>query len=379
LDCNNLNVIGFPFTRIGRGIVSLNLFRALKEAGCHPKIVDISSKSNNKDVDIENELKPYLQEFPTGKINIFVINGDQIKSTERIIGSFPENSYNIIYPAWELGDYPEDWLKNFSLFNEIWVPSNFIKDSIDHKTRKPLYLIPHPVNTRMPFYLNRNYFGIKNTSYTFLFFFDFRSYIERKNPFGMLKAFEILCEENPYMDIQAIIKVIGGERSSKAGSDYLNFLDQIKKNVFNDRIHLINKQLSEIEIRNLIRCTDCFVSLHRSEGFGLGLAEAMCLGKPVIGTGYSGNLQFMNSDNSFLVNYELVPVQNGQYPYSDNQFWANPDVYHASLLMENLIKEPKIGEDIGMKAKLSIDHEISYLSIGLAMKKRIVEIMETSN
>ncbi len=246
-----------------------------------------------------------------------------------------------------------------------------MKASMEQNLQIPINLVHHPINTKVPYYQNRRYFGIKDNAYTFLFLFDFRSYIERKNPFAMINAFEKLCLKNPYIDVQAVIKVSGGDRSSKAGNDYLKFLNQIKGNHIKEKITLIDKELSEIEIRNLIRCTDCFVSLHRSEGFGLGLAEAISLGKPVIGTGYSGNMDFMNKNNSFLVDYELIAVQSEQYPFSENQYWAEPDLEQAVEYMDNLVKNPELGIKTGEKARLWIQKEFSYLSLGLRIKSNL--------
>ncbi len=115
LNSKDVNIIGFPFTKIGRGIVSLNIFRALKEAGFPPRVCDLSSKTKKKDKELENELNSFLVDFPEGKINVFVINGDQIESTQKIVGKYPQDSYNIIYPAWELSDYPDEWLKKFNI------------------------------------------------------------------------------------------------------------------------------------------------------------------------------------------------------------------------------------------------------------------------
>src|SRR5512136_3068638 len=101
-----------------------------------------------------------------------------------------------------------------------------------------------------------------------------------------------------------------------------------------DRVIVIWKVFSDNEMRNLIRCCDCFVSLHRSEGFGLGMAEAMYMGKPVIATAYSGNLAFMNESISCLVDYKLIPVEEGQYPFPKGQVWADPDLDQAAYFVQ---------------------------------------------
>jgi len=109
---------------------------------------------------------------------------------------------------------------------------------------------------------------------------------------------------------------------------------------FADRITIIETTLSGNEVANLIRCSDCFVSLHRSEGFGRGPAEAMFFGKPVIATGWSGNMDYMWPGTAFPVRYTLVPVGRGAYPCADGQVWAEPDVAHAAQLLAGLIDDP---------------------------------------
>lgn len=104
-------------------------------------------------------------------------------------------------------------------------------------------------------------------------------------------------------------------------------------------IIFINKYLTDLQTTSLLNISDCYVSLHRSEGLGLPMAEAMLLGKPVIATNYSGNLEFMNASNSFLVNYTMTSV-NDNYTNSDkDSFWANPDLFHASKLMKKVYSE----------------------------------------
>jgi glycosyltransferase involved in cell wall biosynthesis len=112
--------------------------------------------------------------------------------------------------------------------------------------------------------------------------------------------------------------------------------------------------MEDNDIKNLIRCWDCFVSLHRSEGFGRGLSEAMYLGKPVIATAYSGNMDFMTLENSLPVNYQLVNVPNGAYPFGEGQVWAEPDLEDAVNHMLRLIDDSSLGRGMGQRASLTI-------------------------
>jgi len=158
--------------------------------------------------------------------------------------------------------------------------------------------------------------------------FDLKSYLDRKNPIGALKAFKKFHESSPYSDTIFVIKI---NNATDKPNDYQRFIEELNDlELPAGKFIIIDTILKDNEIKNLVRCCDSFVSLHRSEGFGKGMAEAMFFGKPVIATNYSGNLNFMNSSNSCLVNYNLISVKEGSYPYAQNQVWAEPDIEHAA-------------------------------------------------
>jgi glycosyltransferase involved in cell wall biosynthesis len=141
-------------------------------------------------------------------------------------------------------------------------------------------------------------------------------------------------------------------------------------------VTVINGTLYDLEMKSLIWITDCFVSLHRSEGFGRGLSEAMALGKPVIATAYSGNMDFCSEETAFLVPYSLIGVRPGEYPHWRMQHWADPDVEIATKIMRELIDDPKKGRDKGERARLRLMTDFSYLAIGLRYQRRIDELMQ---
>ena len=195
-----------------------------------------------------------------------------------------------------------------------------------------------------------------------------RSYVERKNPWAVIDAFKNAKEKNSRIKSKLVLKV-HGQGNNQLLSKLKARLDQ-----FVDDIIVIDHLLDDNEVKNLIRCSDCFISLHRSEGYGRGMAEAMALAKPVIATAYSGNLDFMNENNSLLVDYKLIPVKQGEYPHGNGQVWADPDIGMASSLMEKLMNDPEIGRKIGKRARVDILKDFSYLATGIRMIDRISEI-----
>jgi len=142
------------------------------------------------------------------------------------------------------------------------------------------------------------------------------------------------------------------------------------------RTVLIERSLTDDETKNLVLCCDCFVSLHRSEGIGRFLSEAMYLGKPVIATGWSGNMDFMNPDVACLVSYRLVPVRDGEYPFWQDQMWADPAVDEAVGWMVRLIDQPRWGRLLGERASRHIRSQFSCRAIGLHYVDRLREIWD---
>ena len=180
--------------------------------------------------------------------------------------------------------------------------------------------------------------------------------------------YEILKKRLPLSDIQLVLKVKDG------GGSAADWVAPIRE--ANPEIVTIERPLTGFETRSLINSSDCFVSLHRSEGFGRGLAEAMSLGKLVLGTGWSGNLDFMTADNSLLVNYVLRSLEKDEYPYADGQFWAEPDVDHAATLLEEVLKSGNLGHDVARKGKADVEISCSFRAVGVRTLRRIKQILE---
>ena len=301
-------------------------------------------------------------------IELYCINADQIPlflSPPKLSKNL--NKYRIGYWFWELSNFPIDWLEAFDYVDEIWVPTNFIQETVSKATNKPVIHIPVAVE----FDISRNYhrkeFGLPNKDFLYLFSYDFHSFSSRKNPRGVLKAFLEEFDKSGE-NVGLVIKTIYGEHHSE---DFNALLELTRGD---DRIHVINKGLSRDEMYGLIGVCDCYVSLHRSEGFGLGMAEAMYLGKPVIGTGYSGNLDFMNTTNSGLVDFELISVGYGEYPHANGQVWANPSIKNARVLMRKVFSDQNFRERIAGNGKATIMEYHSFQRVGGEIVKRLSEI-----
>lgn len=367
-----LHVVGHPSAPIGMGEHARSVFKALREAGEQPSLVDIYGPGEVRDEALIRTYAPYLSPMLGSGINIFCINGDEVGQAFSVLKDrnlHAAGARNIIYPAWELSNYPAEWGRVLDCFDEVWAPSEFIADCLGRATSTPVVHMPLACEIGTRGLLSRRYFAIPESSYTFFFAFDFLSYIERKNPFAVLEAFGRAVEERPEADIRLVLKLNNADRRPEA-------FELLKEAYlpFRDRVVLIKGQLTDLEMKALMWLSDCFVSLHRSEGFGRGISEAMVLGKPVITTGYSGNMDFCTPETAMLVPYDLIPVGPGEYPHWQGQQWADADVEAAAAHMVALVDDPEIGRKIGNRARAHMLSNFSFLERGTAYSKRCEEL-----
>lgn len=363
-------VIGHPFAPSGRGEDVRAVFRALKAAGLSALIRDVYGLNNPRDPDHVAEFGEHLTQRLSDTVNIYILNGDEVEqATAHMRTETPATSYKIVYPAWELAKYPPKWAELLDRFDEIWAPSTFTSQSLASAVTKPVHYLPLPSEVAVSTFLGRRYFDIPESAFVFLFMFDFTSYMQRKNPFAVLEAFERYGRRHPFNDVCLVFKV-NNPRERK--QDFQEFQKRCQASPA--RVIIIEKTLSDNEIKNLVRNCDCFVSLHRSEGFGRGLSEAMFLGKPVIATSYSANMDFMTTDTSCLVGYNLIPVQSGQYPFPSGQVWADANVDETVDLMERLVADRVLGQRIGERASRHIRCHFGYRATGIKYVDRLSQI-----
>jgi glycosyltransferase involved in cell wall biosynthesis len=298
------------------------------------------------------------------RVNIFHINADQMPVAFKHLGrDLFDGRYNIGFWHWELPEFPEEWTGSFKLVDEVWVPSRFVQDSIARKSPVPVVRIPHAIEINCPPDIDRRYFNLPE-SFLFLAMYDVYSQQERKNPRSVIEAFQKTFGPGDF-SAGLVLKVTNPRYQPEEISQLKEMVGSYKN------IYLIDEVLKRQELNALINVIDCFVSLHRSEGFGLGLAEAMYLGKPVIGTNWSSNIDFMNSQNSCPVNYQIIKVGQDHGPYKAHQFWAEPDVEHASYFMKKLATDSHFHQMIGSSGQKTIHTEYSPKVVGRMIKDRL--------
>ncbi len=302
------------------------------------------------------------------RVNLVQINADQvIPYAKTRPDTFFKDRYTIGSWEWELSDFPEAWYEAFQYLDEVWVPSSFTQEAIACISPIPVVKIPHAIDVvevTEPSQ-DRQSFGIPAENYIFLFMFDFESFCARKNPEGLIAAFREAFQTES--NVTLVIKTAHSKR-------HLADLKQLQILSQGSNIILLDEVMSKDQIHSLLYHADCYVSLHRCEGYGLTIAEAMSFGKPVIATGYSGNMDFMTAENSYPVGYELVEIDRDYGPYRKGWVWAEPDLKQAARLMRYVYEHPEEAVVKGLAAKA---HIIKYFSpdvIQAAYQKRLDHI-----
>lgn len=296
--------------------------------------------------------------------NIMCVNANETDNVMKFYGRQKFSSkYNIGIWFWELEDY-FPFPKAADKLNEIWACSSFCAKTFRKFTDKPVIEIPYPfqqgwTDLNDPQKIRHEY-GISDDTFIFYYIFDFYSCVERKNPEGAINAFNLFRSQYPNKKTKLILKASNGK--------FFNYeLHRLQKKI-NENIILINKSLSTNELMSLVNAADCCLSLHRSEGLGLNIMEAMALGKQVIATNYGGITDIMDETNAYPVNYKKTPIQKAFGPYRPGELWTEPDVAHAAELM-NLVYTDR-NEDKTTKAKIDIQNLLEKAE--KTFKKRLV-------
>lgn len=264
--------------------------------------------------------------------SIAVVNADQFGFLVADLGRPALASrYTIGYWFWELDVIPPHMRSAIAHVDEIWTGSTFIRDAFRAVTVKPVHSLPPLLELPLASDRDRASFGLEPDQFVFVCTFDFFSVAERKNPLGVIEAFRRAFGDRD--DVQLVVKSTnGGRRPSQ-----LERLRACSDGLAN--IRLVDAHFSRPDQMALLREADAVVSLHRSEGLGLHLAEAMALGTPVVATRYSGNLDFMDDANSFLVDAGLVPIEHGEGVYPGSARWADPDLDQAAAIMRSMVDD----------------------------------------
>jgi glycosyltransferase involved in cell wall biosynthesis/SAM-dependent methyltransferase len=367
-----VEVAGFLRSGLGLGEAARLYVEALRAAGVpvHTTTVDLNmprhKTAQEKTVEFED-----VEHAGARPISLICVNAPELGQFRAQVGdAFFDRPRNVGSWAWEVDKVPSEWLPMFGVFDEIWVYSRYVADNLTASAaparvvRVPLPIVEPAVEGPPPD------LGIPD-KFTFLFMFDFFSTLKRKNPLGLIGAFKRAF--SPGEGPQLLLKSFNGDYKpdrlaevQRAAADHPD-------------IHVVDRYVTGSEKDALVAACDCYVSLHRAEGFGLTLGEAMVLGKPVIATNFSGNTDFMTPRNSYLVNWSLTRVGEGGDNYPADGHWAQPDLDHAAALMREVWENSDAARERGAKAREEVLRDWSLEAIGEIARARLEAIAPRSS
>jgi glycosyltransferase involved in cell wall biosynthesis len=355
-----VNVVGYLCDETGVGESARTTMRALHDQGYPVARTMVKSDTARKN---DRSVMHFPKGHPHG-VNLFYVNADQMNVVYEELGpSFFADKYNIAYWAWELDRFPDAWLDRFQHLDEIWVGSRFVQNTLAHVAPIPVIIMGVGIDKKSDTHINRAALGLPQTKFLFLFAFDMLSFIERKNPLGAIEAYRRAFGTHS-KDTALVIKVTNLDRFPEHRAP-------LEKGVASVGGILIDGYLDRPELDGLFSACDAYVSLHRSEGFGMTIAESMCLGKPVIATSYSGNADYMNVNNSYPVKYDLIELTQDYGPYQKGGVWADPDLDHAAAQMRRVFEHPDQARLKGARAAADIAREYSHAAMGRKMARRL--------
>lgn len=366
-----VNLVGYARGQLGIGEDVRMAALACESAGIPFSIyniepgADVAQNDNSADQHLSDQL-PY-------PVNIFCTTGVE---TARLAASdgmrLFAGRYCIGYWPWELPRWPEAWQHAYKLVDEVWASTRFAQAAFEHNSPVPVRCMPMAVETGPVAEVGRKRFELPEDAFLFVFAFDFLSSMQRKNPQACVEAFQRAFPpakspksgdsgdsgDSGESGVGLVVKVM---RPAEDNPDWQQLLQQAQQD---PRIHIVDEVLDRPEVIALFKACDCFVSLHRSEGFGRGLAEAMLLEVPVIATGWSGNADFCTPETAALVDYRLVPLAPGDYPYGEGQEWAEADVGQASEQMRRIYQDRAYRERLVEQAKALCQARHSAQAVG---------------
>ncbi|MCF8167321.1 MAG: glycosyltransferase [Rhodoferax sp.] len=361
VPARGVNLIGYLTAELGFGEGTRALARSLQAADVPYSAIDVGFQTQHPRRDASMLARAVKTRFA---IDLLYVNADQTVATADYLKRKKLSAhYRIGYWVWEQPQLPSSVFGAFAHVDEIWVPSSFAYQAIAPYAPVPVNIIPHAIEFAPSPQPSRSEFGLPQHQILVLVMYDFHSYQYRKNPQAAVAAFRQAAADR--RDATLVIKTINSQHHTAARQALKDELSDLPN------VILIDQFLTRQQTWDLQACCDILLSLHRAEGFGLALAEMMYLGKPVVATGWSANLDFMTPDNSMPVQYQLQPLQNAVGVYPAGQLWAEADTSHAAHCLSQLFDQPALRQRLGTQAAADIRRQLSPQAVGAQVARRL--------
>lgn len=357
-----VNLAGYLTSEKGIGQAARADLRALESVGI-PYVANDVGDPGSRGIRLRTVAASRTNPY---RVNLIRVNARDLWRVADAFGvEYFRSRYNVAAWTWELPELPDDWRRSFEFFDEIWVPSRFVRDAVAQAAPIPVVTIPHAIEGDSPDVaaLDRAELALSRDAFVFLFVFDFASQAGRKNPLGLIEAYARAFGGRA--DIVLVLKTVHAD-------DFHADARALREASAGRRVTMVDGVWEPARVRRLLAMCDCYVSLHRSEGFGLTLAEAMGLGKPVVATAYGGNVDYMTPENSFLVPYRLVTIERDHGPYRKGGSWAEPDLDHAAALMRHVYLNRAAAAAAGARARQEIRDVLHPRAVGRLMAQRLL-------
>ncbi|MDQ3647745.1 MAG: glycosyltransferase, partial [Actinomycetota bacterium] len=314
-----VNLAGYLDSMLGIGQVARQVRSALESVGVAVAPFTIVADSAPRIAGGRPERSP----APLHPVNLVCVNPDGLEGAHDALGEdFFASRHTIGLWWWEVDAFPDAFWRSFDLVDEVWVGSHHVADSLAAVSPVPVVRMPVPVEAEPSSGAGREELGLPCGGPLFLFAFDHGAGFQRKNPLGAIEAFARAFgpDEGP----QLVVKCIGAEGRPQAQRRLLEAAGA------HDHVHVLERPLAASDMAALTDGCDAYLSLHRSEGFGLTIAEAMLRARPVVATAYSGPRDWLSERNCFEVDWHRVAIGAGNDPYPAAGTWAEPDLDHAA-------------------------------------------------
>ncbi|HEX3554152.1 MAG TPA: glycosyltransferase [Thermoanaerobaculia bacterium] len=324
------NVIGWSTAPTGVGEACRGTLAALENAGLGCALWPLDGRTDGAPGAVAAGT---AQGLPY-EVSLYHVNADMMETVQsRLPRGFTAGRHRIGYWFWELAHFPLSFAPAFRHVDEVWAPSRFCQQAFQSVATVEVRRVPPCVVPGTAAPASREALGIAAESFLFLFAFDALSVPERKNPAGLLAAFTRVARESR-RPVHLLVKLNHAEAEPV-------FAAELQRRCAGLPVTLLTGTLRRDHLDGLTAACDAYVSLHRSEGLGLPLIEAMYRGKPVIATGYGGVTDFLDEETGFVVRHGLTTLERPLGPYPAGAVWAEPDAEHAAALMLALAAAPE--------------------------------------